>query len=307
MNARQPNLTFFLVGAARSGTTSLQQYIRQHPDAFLPAVKSRHFAIKHLEGMWAGPGDGELRRNSATTASEFAALYHEYAGETQVGDAAGLYLYTAGVAEELADRYSEARIVAILRNPVERAFSAYNIMRRRGLEPIETFADALDVEADRIASGWSFAWHYTRAGRYGEQLARYFSAFPREQILVLKYDDLQRDPLATTQHVYRFLGLDPGFGPDTRTIHNPSGASRIPALDRIVLHPGVVRKIARRMLPRRVRQAVARSRALTSAVSTNLRKPELSQMDRKTLSEVFRRDIESAQQLSRLDLSGWLR
>ncbi len=146
-----------------------------------------------------------------------------------MGEASTMYLECPQAAGRIKALIPEARIICGLRDPVDRAYSDYQMfLRNRGrrLEPDRDLApDAAWVRADS---------HWMKIGRYHEQLARYYELFPRERIHVFLFDDLQRNTLAVVQELYRFLGVDPAFVPDLETPHNVGGMPSSVLLERIL-------------------------------------------------------------------------
>ena len=107
-----------------------------------------------------------------------------------------------------------AKLVAILRDPADRAFSHYLHLRRDHLEPCATFSEALSVEPERIAADWDWSFHYRTVGRYEQQLARYATLFPPRALHVELYEDLAADPAGVARRVFAFLGVNDTFQPD---------------------------------------------------------------------------------------------
>jgi hypothetical protein len=197
-----------IIGAQKSGTTSVFTYLAQHPDILPPLSKEVHyFDFNYLRGVkWYRrhfPYAHRLRHGSLTL------------------DASPYYLVHPLVPERVAQLLPEVKLVALLRNPVERALSHYQHEVRGGRESL-SFAEAIEREPERLAGEeerlrrepeyYSFNHHrysYTRRGLYIEQLRRWAEHFPRSQLLVLQSERLFRDPAATTASVYAFLGLRP--------------------------------------------------------------------------------------------------
>ncbi|MDT7575434.1 MAG: hypothetical protein QOH17_1767, partial [Pseudonocardiales bacterium] len=147
----------------------------------------------------------------------------------------------------------DARLVAVLRDPVERAHSNWAHLRGAQLEPESDFLTALEREDDRIAAGWAHFWHYAALGRYGGQLEDLFTRFPREQILLVRYRDLHDDPGSTVDRVCRFLGVTAGVVTDvprhnvrpdvTGRTSGPTDTERAAALPRFGDDVAVVEKL----------------------------------------------------------------
>ena len=205
--------TFLVVGAQRSGTTSLYEYLAAHPDVFMATPKELHFFDRHLDrGVdW------------------YRSRFEGARGERAVGEATPAYLYVPSAAEGMADVVPECRLVAVLRNPVDRAFSHYLLERGRGWED-RSFEDAIDAEPERLASGSidELLHHsYVDRGRYVRQLRRIGERFARSALLVLLFEDLRDRPEDTYREVCRFLGVDEGFRPPVLgRVYNAADASR---------------------------------------------------------------------------------
>lgn len=210
--------TFFMVGAARAGTTSMYDYLRAHPQIFMPpssagvAGKEPSFFCD-LVPPWAT----KFRDIDA-----YLSLYEKGRGYAAIGDGSTNYLVAPESAGRIAERYPHAKILMILRNPVARAHSLYRYICAWGFEDAPTFEKGLAREAGRLGNArfikeWQLLYHaflYYHSGLYAEQVARYFAAFPREQVHIVLFDDLKTNLLGTIQGVYRFLGVDPEFQPD---------------------------------------------------------------------------------------------
>ena len=158
---------------------------------------------------------------STCGATLLAANYEDYcrqfAGveqETAIGEVSTHNLY-ASQAPSLIKRYvPNARMIAVLRNPAERAFSAFSHMVRDGREETNDFRTALAREPSRIHNNWEPLWHYKTMGFYGAQLSRYFEIFERDQIRVYIYDDFVSHPLVVMRDILAFIGVDSHFEPD---------------------------------------------------------------------------------------------
>lgn len=201
---RTPN--FFLVGAAKSGTTTLYKALKAHPDVYLPAVKEPHVYAYLAEPSTAGhlfAGPDAARRR-------YRELYRGAGTEAAIGDASTTNLVVPGAAAAIAADVPGARIVAILRHPVDRAFSHFCHFVAAGGENLDDFAEAVRLEADRQAGGFPFTYRYLGWSRYAGQLAPFVDLFGRDRVLVHLYDDLCLDPDEVVRATLGFLGVDAG-------------------------------------------------------------------------------------------------
>lgn len=213
---------FIILGAAKAGTTALYHYLKQHPEIGMSRIKETNYlALKGHPLDFRGPGDADyIKRFSITTEADYHDQFADCADKKAVGEASPLYLYSPKAPGEIRATVPDARLIAILRNPVDRAYSAFLHLVRDGRETTRDFAEALRLEPERIADHWEHIWHYVAMGRYAEQLDRYFTLFPREQIKVVIYRDFRQNPSGVIRQLFRFLEVDETFLPDQSTRHN---------------------------------------------------------------------------------------
>jgi Sulfotransferase family len=262
---------FFVIGSSRGGTTSLRHHLRAHPDVYVPSVaEPRFFAFEGDELRYTGPGDEMLRDRVITEPAAYQALFDGRTAESAVGEVSPAYLCSQTAAARIKEAAPDAKIIAVLRHPVERAISSFQRERLDGLETAPTLEDALVLEESRHRLGWSYVWRYRYRGLYYTHLARYFAAFPPDQIKVLGYeawaDDRGRSLL---REVFEFLGVDPDEGMPVRAVHLNSARAEQPS-----------------------RNA--------------LRGGEPSEKLRAELLRFYRPEIEHLQTMADIDLSGWL-
>ena len=211
---------FLLIGAARAGTTAIYSYLRQCPEIFMPRVKEPNFfAFEGQTLACRGPG-ADYINNSITRLADYRDLFATSPPGAVLGEASPLYLFADQAAARIRHHAPDARLVVVLRNPVEQAFSHFMYATKQRIEPLTDFVAALNAEDQRIADGWQPLFGYSRFPRYSEQLARYLALFPREQILIRLYEEFERDPATLMQDILapyrRHIGLSPGHGGETQ-------------------------------------------------------------------------------------------
>lgn len=213
---------FIILGAAKAGTTALYHYLQQHPEIGMSRIKETNYlALKDDTLDFRGPGDCDyIRRFTITTEAGYHDQFAHCAGKKAVGEASPLYLYDPKVPGEIEALVPTAKLIAILRNPVDRAYSAFLHLIRDRRETTADFLEALQLEPSRIDDRWEHIWHYIAMGRYAEQLERYLARFPREQIRVILYDDFRADPASVLTDIIRFLEVGPGHQFDLSIRHN---------------------------------------------------------------------------------------
>ena len=254
---------FFVVGAARAGTTSLQYYLEQHPEIFVCPVKETNFfaladrsRLSASELGFPAPQDAAwVARLScrAETWSEYESLFQDAGAAKAIGEVAPLYLYSPRAPNHIRERVPHAKIIVMLRQPVERAFSAIVKARLSDVEdPLSEFESLLHRERSDEMSGTGGDLHILRHGYYARQLERYFSAFGRESVSVSLFDEFERDSDAILRRMFEFLDVDPSLRIDTSTRYNKAGAVKNRLLETAIYKPRALKRMARRLLPVRV-------------------------------------------------------
>ena len=179
---------FLVIGAPKAGTTALHAALARHPGLYMSAVKEPKFFLSDgPPPTKGGPGDALTYREHIWRRPEYEALFDPAPPGTLRGESTPLYLYDRAAVRRIRDTLPRARLIVVLRDPVERAHSNWTHLWSAGLEPVGDFVRACAEEERRIAAGWASFWHYTGLSRYGEQLEYLFTLFPREQVLVLRY------------------------------------------------------------------------------------------------------------------------
>jgi len=207
---RRPLPDFLVIGAQKAGTTALYAYLRWHPGIAGPSWKEVSFFDRH---WWRGE-------------AWYRGQFPLRAGERLVGEASPSYLFHPLAPERARSLVPGAKLVALLRDPVDRAYSQYQHEVALGREPL-SFEDALAAEDERLVGevehliadtrAFSRAWWdhtYTARGRYAEQLERWLEAFPSEQLLVVRTEELGERPAETYASILAFLGAEPHELPD---------------------------------------------------------------------------------------------
>jgi Sulfotransferase domain len=209
--ASRPLPDFLIVGAQKAATTSLLAYLCQHPDVAPPVTKEVHFF------------DLEFHRGDVWYRAHFA---RSRESERITGEATPYYLFHPLAPRRAAGVVLECRLIALLRNPIDRAFSHHNHERALGFEQLG-FERAIAAEPERLAGEEerllgdpryrSFAHQhhsYLARGRYAEQLGRWFECFERDRVLVLSAEQLFAEPQEVLRAAQEFLGLAPLAPPD---------------------------------------------------------------------------------------------
>ena len=301
MTTRLPD--FLVIGAARAGTTALHGFLRQHPGIFMPARKEPNFfAYEGKELACEGPG-ADYINNSIVDPAAYAALFSGAPAEARLGEASPLYLYSERAPGRIKHHIPGAKMIVILRNPIDQAYSHFMYATKQCIENVSDFDKALTLEETRLEQGWQPLFGYSQFPRYGEQLARYFELFPRDQFLIKRYEDYQADPDAFLRAVYEFIDVDPEFVPSMGDKVNAGGVPKNQAFQDFLMKPNPVTKAVGLVVPQQTRLKIRDWMA-----RKNMNAPDtLSRNARSILLERLSDDIRALETLLDWDLSDWMR
>ena len=289
---------FLIIGAAKAGTTALHGYLQQHPQIYMtPTKETNFFAFEGQEINFQGKGDAALKEFSITDLATYQAQFAEVKQEIAIGEACPSYLYLPKAANRIKQYVPEARLIVILRNPIERAYANFLHVIRDNREPHQDFALALEDEAKRINDNWEWFWHYKQLGFYSQQLQRYYELFPKEQIKLYLYEDLREQPIQLLQDIFAFLEVDSSFVPDMTIRPNKSGVPKNKLIHQILTRPNPLKSLLKPLFPAKLRQKIQHN---------NLSKPQISPQVSQQLQDLYREDILRCQDLLGRDLSTWL-
>jgi hypothetical protein len=297
-----PSPNLLVIGAARSGTTALTRFLGQHPDVFVSNPKEpHHLAFPGASLKFTGPGDDEMiNRVSVTDEAGYHRLFASAGGATILAEGSVSTQYYAEQAIPTIVRACApgVRFISVLRDPIERAHSAFLYLRSRGHEPNTDFVAALEAEDDRVAAGWHHMWHYRRVGLYAAQLLPFIETFGRNAVCVITHEELGREPTVTMSRLFDFLGLE-SIPIDTGTEINRSGEPR-----NAVIH-GLMKGL-RAFEPMRRAAKLMTTPGLRERVrSANLDHPTMPPEAISLLESFFAADMEDLVRLTGLDVSAW--
>ena len=208
-----PNLpTFLIVGAPKAGTTALHAALSRHPEVFMSRPKEPKYWLCDDEPppAWRGPGDAHSRQEWVWRRQDYEALFDDPERRPVRGESTPFYLWSRSAHRRIAEALPEARLIAVVRDPIDRAYSNWMHLWSDGLEPESDFETAYGLQAERITAGWAPFWRYRDLGRYGEQLDHLFRYVDPSRVLVLRYRTLVDEPRAAVDRACRFLGISMG-------------------------------------------------------------------------------------------------
>lgn len=300
---------FFIAGVPKAGTTALHSALARHPAIYMSPVKEPKFFLTDgpppAEG--GGPGDAKTYREHIWRREDYEALFDVAPGMAAnglKGESTPFYLHSRNAQRRIRALIPDAKLIVVLRDPIERAHSNWAHLWSAGLDPCDDFVEACDREDARVAAGWADFWRYTGLGKYGEQLEHLYSQFPRQQVLVCRYRSLIISPVAALDKVCAFLGVATGtlaeLPRENVTAHpHPSLRYRTVAAARrastavSALLPGHLGASLNDRLEHALQQDAAPRRPLTWE-------------QRKALIPRFEADIRSLASITGMDFSDWL-
>lgn len=298
-----PNL--LVIGAPEGGAGAMSAALATHPRVAMstPSAPGYFLFGDQPPPRCNGPGDAHRHRAAVWRRDRYEELFEPDDGVTLRGESSPHYLWDRAAHLRIAALIPDARMIAVLRDPVDRAYSNWAIAWSNGYEPIGDLDEAIRLESERARAGWCDSWRYAGLGRYGEQLRHLYRHVPEEQVLAIRYRDLVDRPATTLERVGRFLSIDPA---DFGAVDSDEVAAWAP--------PSSINSVLRRAI--RTNEAL-RSRIpnpLSSVVEpplhTALRRgryprPELSRSQRRHLARHFVDDLDVLEDLTGWDLDEW--
>ncbi len=272
---------FLIAGASKCGTTALYYYLKQHPGIGFPDLKEpKYFSSKHLNFPHQGPGDKTVDKYAVRNFDKYKLLFEELESYKLIGEASPDYIYYHQfTADEIKETLGDIPIILILRNPVERAFSAYKYLVRDSREKL-SFREGLDAEEERLQNNWDFIWAYKGGGEYYQQVKSFLEGFSNVKIVI--QERFRKETDATVSDIFEFLEVDPNVEIDTDIQHNKSGKPTNPIAKFLLSRDNKVsagiREIMKKTIPRPILEKVA---------SRSVKKMEMKDNDRQYLRDYF--------------------
>jgi hypothetical protein len=298
---RLPN--FLIVGASRCGTTSLYHYLKEHPDIFMSSIKEPSFILSQFSEVPKN-GIGDDRKKYIGNFDDYRKLFEKAGPKKAIGEASSENLYHYEKAIPTIQKFlGDPKIIIAIRNPVEKAYSAYTFLVSENREYL-TFEEGLTQEEKRRQEGWGQIWFYKDAGFFSRRVKAYLESFSHVKICL--FDDLKKNSLALAQDAYRFLGVDSSYVPDVRIRYKTSGIPRSKTVNKFFVEPTRLRSLAR-ATGKLVFGEDGWIKWRDSLKDKLYAEQEMNPETRKTLENVFHDDIMELQRLIQIDLSHWLR
>jgi hypothetical protein len=296
-NKIKPN--FIIAGVARCGTTSLYHYMNQHPEIGFPSQKEpKYFSSIFLKFPHRGIGDDTVDSIVVKTKDQYFDLFSKLNKYKAIGEASSDYLYfheytVDAIKKELGD----IPIIFSIRNPIERAYSAYSNLIRDGRENLE-FMEALKAEDKRLEDNWDWMWAYKKGGLYADAIEHFQKEF--SNVKVILFDDLESEPDDVLKEIFQFINVDNKVSINTETQYSHSGKPKNKFIamltDRNNKFFYTLRRLALSIIPRFILEALA---------SKMLQKDEMPIKAKNYLNEYFKEDIKKLEILLNHNLENW--
>ena len=303
---RSPRPDFLIVGAPKAGTTALHSALARHPQVFTTTPKEPKYWLcgDAPPPHWVGPGDAHSQQEWIWRRRDYDALFVPARDDQVRGESTPFYLWSRPAHRRIAEHLPGVRLIAVVRDPIDRAYSNWMHLWSDGLEPVSDFEEAFARQSDRVDAGWAPFWRYRDLGLYGEQLRHLFDYVAREQVLVVRYRDIVDDPAGAIDKVCAFIGIEPGH---VETIPQDNARSFAGAGVRSRVVGTAIRTGARlgQFAPPEVWRRA--SVPLTSVLQAGgAHRPKLSAEARERLVPNFADDIDLLSDLTGDDFGDWL-
>ena len=285
---------FFIVGAPKAGTTSLYHYLNEHPEISMSSQKEPDYfsdADLQNEGMYYG-------KNRIDTIKKYHNLFDNNSESKLKGEASVSYLFYKNVPQKIKTYNPEAKIIIMLRNPIDRAFSHYLMDYRLGLVS-DSFEDIIDRKSVN-KNEKLFYQQYIELSEYASQIKRYLDVFNDTEILFIEYEDLKMDLTSIMKKTYLFLGVNQFYEPDLTKKHN---AYTMPknSIIRFIYSIVILRNIASFFFPKNLVNWIR------VVLFKNDKKPVLLEKTRIRLGQYFANDISTLTKTLNKDFSRWIK
>jgi hypothetical protein len=299
---------FLVIGAGKSGTTSLYKYLRQHPEIFMPVVKEPNFY--GYENKTAGDFGADLEEiahfnKSVTGLASYLDLFKNAAPHQVKGEISNAYMYHDQAPARIKHYNPQMKLIAILRQPAGRLYSRYLHLARENRLPTPNFSDCKDKN-----SIWWRRNDLIKEGFYFKNLSRYYELFPAQNIKIYLYEELNNNVDQVLKDIFKFLNVNPEFAPDPTIRYNQSGIVKNQFLNKIYGQKGLITSGVKAVFPTSVVKNLKDMSFLEKIVNNlrakNLDKPKPDPAIWNWLThDVYGADLRNLEGLIGRDLSRW--
>lgn len=304
---------FFVLGAAKAGTTNMHTYLSQHPSIKMPGIKESWFFSSYVEESESAD-HAPVYPGGITSIQEYADLFSGATECNKLGDCSPSYLYSyeqtiTNIKKIYHDRqkWKDLKFIISLRNPIERAWSQYWTMREGMREPLP-FEEAIlhKTIQNRLQQQDNPFYDYIGFGNYMSQIQAYQKAFGKNNVRIYLFEDWKKDQIKVCKDIFSFISIDDSFTPTKKgTIQNSGGKPRVPALNKFVLKPNPVKTLLKQTIGAFMSSEM-RLKTKHYIVKSTVEKVEMPSAIRSVLIKKYTNEINSLQAYLDIDLQPWL-
>ncbi|MEM7106960.1 MAG: sulfotransferase [Bacteroidota bacterium] len=297
----KPNL--LVVGVAKSGTSSLHQYLEQHPKIFMsPAKEPRFISSQVCDLPLGGPKDDKVEAWYIKNEEEYLNLFEGVSDEKVIGESsADTFYFHQKTIPFIQQYFGDPKIIVVLRDPVKRAFSAYQHLRRDEREHL-SFDKGLEKENDRINNNFELIYHYKAVGLYAKGLTAFLNSFSNVKVILT--EELSKNTKEVLADLFDFLGVENDISIDTSQKYNMSGIPRSKKIHQVLFEGSdslrIVKPLVRRLLNKKQRDRLSRR-----IQQKNLKRLTIEPHTKEKLMDFYRSDIMDCEKILGRSLELW--
>lgn len=273
---------FFVVGAPKAGTTSLYEYLRQIPEVYLSPIKEPHFFTVYYPS--------KFDKKPVHEKEKYLDLFKNVKKEKAIGEFSVTYLADPEVPKKIKKEIPDAKIIVIIRNPIERAFSNYLGLLNRGLEQ-QGFIERIKEEQKLIEKNIHGEPYVLGPGFYHKHIKRYYDFFGSKQVKVLIFEEMSKDPLPIVEKILEFLEITTNVKQINFKIHNAYSPPKN-KLAKIILSSNLVKSTAVKVVPQSLRRNIRES-----ILTNQIEKPKMTNKEKDILKNIYWDDVKELQKM----------
>ena len=295
---KKPN--FIIAGFPKCGTTSLHHYLNEHPEIYMPAQKELHFfTFNILSKLKNGPKDATIKETQIDNSEKYLSFYKNVRNEVAIGDASPSYINYPSQFKKIKEYLNDPKIIIILRDPINRAYSNYLHLKREHRETL-TFKESILKEDERITNKYSDFWYYKFNSTYYDKIIKAKEIF--SDVLILTSEDLSKNGQATLKSIYNFLEVDDTFELKRNFKNfNQGGHYKTNLFTKIIFQPSTLKNTIKKFIKPTPFLKIIISK-IANIFSKKPKKIDAESL--KYLKKYFKKEVEKLETLN-IDTSKW--